>query len=68
MRNDNLLSPTEKCKANMHLKAESEARMWKEECAKANREIRQTVSELLTVKQLLDSATIEVRKVKELLR
>ena len=39
MRNDALLSPTKKGEANRYLKAESEARMWKEECAKANREI-----------------------------
>jgi hypothetical protein len=68
MRNDALLSPIEKVEANRYLKAESEARMWKEECAKANREIQETISELQTVKQLLDSATIVVKKVKELLR
>jgi hypothetical protein len=42
--------------------------MWKEECAKANREIQETVSELQTVKQLLDSATLMVKERKELLR
>jgi hypothetical protein len=30
MRNDALLSPTEKGQANRDLRAESEARMWKE--------------------------------------
>jgi hypothetical protein len=42
--------------------------MWKEECAKANREIQEIASELQTVKQHLDSATVVVKKVKELLR
>jgi hypothetical protein len=46
MRNDALLSPTEKSEANRYLKAEREARMWKEECAKAKREIQETVDEL----------------------
>jgi hypothetical protein len=50
MRNDALLSPTEKGEANMYLKAKSEARMWKEECAKANKEIQETAAELQTVK------------------
>ena len=68
MRNDALLSPTEKGEANRYLKAEREARMWKEECAKAKREIQETAAELQTVKQLLDSATLVVKKVRELLR
>jgi translation initiation factor 2B subunit (eIF-2B alpha/beta/delta family) len=68
MRNDALLSPTEKGEANRYLKAESEARMWKEECAKANREIQETVSKLQKVKHLLITATIVAKKVKELLR
>jgi predicted proteasome-type protease len=42
--------------------------MWKEECAKANREIQETGAELQTVKQLLDSTTLVVKKVRELLR
>jgi hypothetical protein len=42
--------------------------MWKEECAKCNRKIQETVFKLQTVKQLLDSATIMVKEVKELLR
>jgi hypothetical protein len=42
--------------------------MWKEECAKANREIQETVVELQTVKKLLDSVTLMVKKVRELLR
>jgi hypothetical protein len=63
MRSDVLLSPIEKGEANRYLKAEREARMWKEQCAKANRLIQETVSELQTVKQLLDSATIVVKKV-----
>jgi hypothetical protein len=67
MRNDALLSPTEKVEANEYLKAESKARMWKEECAKANREIQEIAAEMQTVKQLLDSATL-VKKVNELLR
>jgi hypothetical protein len=46
MRNDALLSPTEKGEANRYLKAESEARMWKEECVKAKREIQETAAEL----------------------
>ena len=58
MRNDALLSPTEKGEANTYLKAESEARMWKEECAKANREIQETTTELQTIKQLLDYAAL----------
>ncbi|EFE88084.1 hypothetical protein BIFBRE_05067, partial [Bifidobacterium breve DSM 20213 = JCM 1192] len=45
-----------------------ECDMWKEECAKANMEIQETVSELQTVKKHLDSARIVVKKVKELLR
>jgi benzoyl-CoA reductase/2-hydroxyglutaryl-CoA dehydratase subunit BcrC/BadD/HgdB len=68
MRNDALLSPIEKGEANRYLKAEREARMWKEECAKAKREIQETAAELQTVKQLLDSATLVVKKVRELLR
>jgi hypothetical protein len=40
MRNDALLSPTQMGEAKLYLKAESESRMWKEECAKANREIQ----------------------------
>jgi hypothetical protein len=68
MRNDALFSPTEKGEANRYLKAESKVRMWKEECAEANREIQETASELQTVKQLLDSATVVVKKVNELLR
>jgi hypothetical protein len=68
MRNDALLSPTEKGQTNRYLKAENEARMWKEECAKANREIQETGAELQTVKQLLDSTTLVVKKVRELLR
>ena len=68
MRNDALLSPTEKGEANRYLKAEREARMWKEECAKANREIQESVSELQTVKKHLDFATTVVKKVKDLLR
>jgi Trk K+ transport system NAD-binding subunit len=63
MRSDVLLSPIEKGEANRYLKAEREARMWKEQCAKDNRLIQETVSELQTVKQLLDSATIVVKKV-----
>jgi hypothetical protein len=42
MRNDALLSPVEKCEANRYLNAEREARMWKEECAKAKMEIQET--------------------------
>jgi hypothetical protein len=42
--------------------------MWKEECAKAKREIQETAAELQMVKQLLDSATLVVKKVRELLR
>jgi hypothetical protein len=53
---------------NRYLKAESKAMIWKEECAKPNREIQETISKLQMVKQLLDSATIVVKKVKELLR
>jgi hypothetical protein len=34
MKNHALLSPTEKGEANRYLKAESDATMWKEECAK----------------------------------
>jgi hypothetical protein len=68
MRNDALLSPTEKGEANMYLKAEWEARMWKEQCAKAEREIQETAAELQTVMQLLDSTTPVVKKVRELLR
>jgi hypothetical protein len=72
MRNNALLSPIEKGEANRYIKAEREARMWKdmwnEECAKANREIQETAAELQTVKQLLDSATLVVKKVRELLR
>jgi hypothetical protein len=40
MRNDALLSPTKKGEANRYLKAEREARMWKEKCAKAKGESR----------------------------
>jgi hypothetical protein len=68
MRKDTLLSPTEKGEANRYLNAEREARMWKEECAKANKEIQGTAAELQTVKQLPDSATLVVKKVRELLR
>jgi hypothetical protein len=50
MRNNALLSPTQKGEANRYLKAKNEARMWKEECAKANREIQEIVSELHMVK------------------
>jgi hypothetical protein len=39
MRNDALLSPTEKGEANRFLEVESEAMMWMEECEKANKEI-----------------------------
>ena len=53
---------------NMYLKAENDARMWKEECAKANKVIEETLSELQTVKGHLDSATTVVKKVKELPR
>jgi hypothetical protein len=42
--------------------------MWKEECAKANREIQEITSKLQMVKQLLDYATVVVKKMKELLR
>jgi predicted proteasome-type protease len=42
--------------------------MWKEERAKAKREIQETAAELQTVKQLLDSATLVVKEVRELLR
>jgi hypothetical protein len=42
--------------------------MWKEECVKANREIQESVVELQIVKKLLDSATLMVKKVRELLR
>jgi hypothetical protein len=65
MRNDALLSPIEKGVANRYLRAKRDARMWKEECAKAKREIQETTTKLQTVKQLLDSATIVVRKVRE---
>jgi hypothetical protein len=68
MRNDALLSPIENGKTNKFLKAEREARMWKEERAKAKREIQETAAELQTVKQLLDSATLVVKEVRELLR
>jgi hypothetical protein len=44
------LSPTEKAEANTYLKAESEAKMWKEECAKTNTEVQETVFEQQTVK------------------
>jgi hypothetical protein len=67
MRNDTLLSPTEKGEANRYLKAEREVRIWKEECAKAKREIQETVAELQTAKRLLDFATLVVKKVRELL-
>jgi hypothetical protein len=66
-RNDALLCPTEKGEANWYLKVESEVRMWKEECAKANREIQETAAKLQTAKQLLDFATVVVKKVKLLL-
>jgi hypothetical protein len=68
MRNNALLSPTEKGKANRYLKAERDAWMWKEECAKAKREIQETAAELQMIKQLLDSGTLVVKKVRELLR
>jgi hypothetical protein len=68
MRNDDLLSPIEKSEANRYLRAEREARMCKEECAKSNREIQEITTELQTVKQLVDSATLVVKKVRELLR
>jgi predicted proteasome-type protease len=42
--------------------------MWKGECAKAKREIQETTAKLQTVKQLLDSTTLVVKKVRELLR
>jgi hypothetical protein len=42
--------------------------MWKEQCAKAEREIQETAAELQTVMQLLDSTTPVVKKVRELLR
>jgi predicted proteasome-type protease len=42
--------------------------MWKEDCAKAKREIQETTTELQTVKQLLDSAKLVAKKVRELLR
>jgi hypothetical protein len=42
--------------------------MWKEECAKAKRGIQEIATELHTVKQLLDFATLVVKKVRELLR
>jgi hypothetical protein len=35
-----MLSPTEKGEANRYQKAEREAKMWKEECAKANRRFK----------------------------
>jgi hypothetical protein len=35
-----MLSPTEKGEANKYQKAEREAKMWKEECAKANRRFK----------------------------
>jgi hypothetical protein len=63
-----LLSPTEKGEANRYLKTEREARMWKQECAKAKRVIQETAAELQTVKQLLDFSTLVVKKVRELLR
>jgi hypothetical protein len=68
MRNNALLSPIEKGETNRYLKAEREAWVWKEECAKANKEIQETAAELQTVKQVLDSATLVVKKVRELLR
>jgi hypothetical protein len=60
MRNDALLSPTQMGEAKLYLKAESESRMWKEECAKANREIQETITEMQMVMYLLDSATLVV--------
>jgi hypothetical protein len=68
MRNNPLLSPIEKSEANRYLKTERNARMWKEACAKGNKEIQETSAELQTVKQLLDSTTLVVKKVKKLLR
>ena len=68
MSYDTLLSHLGKGNDNRYLKAENDARMWKEECAKANKEIEETVTELQTVKGHLDSTTIVVKKVKELLR
>jgi hypothetical protein len=68
MRNNALLSPTEKGDANRYLEVEREARMCKEECAKAKREIHETTAELQMVKQLLESATLVVNKLRELLR
>jgi hypothetical protein len=46
MRNNALLSPTEKGEANRYRKAECEARMWKEECAKVKRKIQETATKL----------------------
>jgi hypothetical protein len=68
MRNGALVSPTKKGEANTYLKAKSKERMWKEECAKSNREIQEIASELQMVKQLLDSAIVVLKKVKEWLR
>ena len=67
-RNDTLLSHLAMGNDNRYLKAENDARMWKEECAKANKVIEETLSELQTVKGHLYSATTVVKKVKELLR
>jgi hypothetical protein len=62
MRKDALFSLTEKGEVHRYLKAKREARMRKEECAKAKREIQETAAELQNVKQLLDSATLVVKK------
>jgi hypothetical protein len=59
VRNDALLSPIEKGEANRYLKAESEAKKWKEECAKTNWEIQETTAELQTVKLKDQMATRE---------
>ena len=50
---------------NRNLKAKNDARMWKEECAKANKELEATTAELQNVKGHLDQATNVMNKVKK---
>jgi hypothetical protein len=66
MRNDTLLSHLGNGNANKYPKSQNHARMWKEECVRANKETDETVSNLQMVKGHLDSAMIVV-EVKELL-
>jgi hypothetical protein len=46
MRNDTMLSHIRMGNDDTYLKAKNDARMWKEECVKANQKIEETVSEL----------------------